>query len=316
MRPSPHVCHRCGTFELSIDLCRARRGILNGPCARPSRVGRWSYCCCWLGAGDCHAARGHSGARAGCREIEDVEDSLVRDPRTRCGSDAALILGRLRQQRSVPALITALRDPASGGARQRGARARADRRAGRAGRRRRRASRSGARSCVTWRACAAATGPSVDVRRRAAGRARASARRPGGRPPLSFEVKPVGDPDTAGRPGAAQPHARLPGRAAAAASATSRSRTGQATYAVDGVIKTPVRRSRGPRRRGQLRGPAGRQPPARRRRVPDDLRRGDACRSRRRQWRPQLRASMELEALEAAVRGASEDLVTQLRVSR
>ena len=31
-----------------------------------------------------------------------------------------------------------------------------------------------------------------------------------------------------------------------------------------------------------------------------------------RQWRPQLRASMELTALEAAVRGASEDLVAQL----
>ena len=32
----------------------------------------------------------------------------------------------------------------------------------------------------------------------------------------------------------------------------------------------------------------------------------------RRQWRPQLNPSMELEALEAAVRGASEDLVTHL----
>jgi hypothetical protein len=32
----------------------------------------------------------------------------------------------------------------------------------------------------------------------------------------------------------------------------------------------------------------------------------------KRQWRPQLRPSMELEALEAAVRSASEDLVTHL----
>jgi hypothetical protein len=32
----------------------------------------------------------------------------------------------------------------------------------------------------------------------------------------------------------------------------------------------------------------------------------------KRQWRPQLRASMELEALEAAVRGATEDLVAHL----
>jgi hypothetical protein len=33
----------------------------------------------------------------------------------------------------------------------------------------------------------------------------------------------------------------------------------------------------------------------------------------RRQWRPESRAGMELEALEAAVRGASEDLLNHLR---
>ena len=32
----------------------------------------------------------------------------------------------------------------------------------------------------------------------------------------------------------------------------------------------------------------------------------------KRQWRPQLQASMELEAVEVAVRGASEDLISQL----
>ena len=32
----------------------------------------------------------------------------------------------------------------------------------------------------------------------------------------------------------------------------------------------------------------------------------------RRQWRPEQRAGMEMQALEAAVRGASEDLVNQL----
>src|SRR5262245_35990728 len=51
-------------------------------------------------------------AHAGGPRIEDVEESLT-DTRAsfKVRVEAALILGRLRQTRSVPALIGALRDP-------------------------------------------------------------------------------------------------------------------------------------------------------------------------------------------------------------
>ena len=49
-------------------------------------------------------------ARAAAR-IEDVEDALAHDRSYKVRVDAALVLGRLRQSRSIPALIGALRDP-------------------------------------------------------------------------------------------------------------------------------------------------------------------------------------------------------------
>src|SRR4051812_37169167 len=42
--------------------------------------------------------------------IEDVEDSLLHDPSYKVRVEAALILGKLREQRSVPALIAAAHD--------------------------------------------------------------------------------------------------------------------------------------------------------------------------------------------------------------
>ncbi|HEX3698161.1 MAG TPA: HEAT repeat domain-containing protein [Polyangia bacterium] len=52
------------------------------------------------------ASRGHL-ERA---RIEDVEQALGRDPSYKVRVDAALVLGQLRQDRSVPALTAALRD--------------------------------------------------------------------------------------------------------------------------------------------------------------------------------------------------------------
>jgi hypothetical protein len=49
--------------------------------------------------------------QAGHPRIEDVEDSLAHDRSFKVRVDAALVLGRLRQTRSIPALIGALRDP-------------------------------------------------------------------------------------------------------------------------------------------------------------------------------------------------------------
>src|SRR6516164_10418297 len=43
-------------------------------------------------------------------ELADVEDSLAHDPSYKVRVDAALVLGRLRQPHSVPALIAALGD--------------------------------------------------------------------------------------------------------------------------------------------------------------------------------------------------------------
>jgi HEAT repeat protein len=55
-------------------------------------------------------AAGARPARAAAR-IEDVEDALAHDRSYKVRVDAALVLGRLHQTRSVPALIGALRDP-------------------------------------------------------------------------------------------------------------------------------------------------------------------------------------------------------------
>src|SRR4051812_20023704 len=47
-------------------------------------------------------------------KIGDVEESLARDSSFKVRVEAALILGRLHQVRSVPALVGALRDPETG----------------------------------------------------------------------------------------------------------------------------------------------------------------------------------------------------------
>ena len=59
-------------------------------------------------------------------QVQDVEESLAHDSSYKVRVEAALVLGRLHQVRSIPVLTDALRDPPRG-ARQRRAIAGADR---------------------------------------------------------------------------------------------------------------------------------------------------------------------------------------------
>lgn len=239
--------------------------------------------------------------------IQDVEDSLGHDQSYKVRVEAALILGRLRQVRSVPVLIGALRDP------QPGVRAAAADALGQIG------------SLLPHDALVAALhDPEPPVRRsaRVALRRLGSADDLGPRDPgeagirahtapkPSFEVKAVGDPDH--HAGAAlRSHMRdfLVDQLRPFGDIESSDHRGM--YAVDGVIKNL---SQATNRRDvevscavQL--IVSRQPSG----GVFLLTSGEATVQKPKlQWRPQLRPSMELEALEAAVRGASEDLVSRL----
>ncbi len=255
-----------------------------------------------FGAVGATAARGAREAR-----IEDVEDSLGHDQSFKVRVEAALILGRLHQVRSVPVLIGALRDP------QPGVRAAAADALGQIG------------SPLPRDALVAALrDPEAPVRRAA----RAALRRLGGaddafprepgeagiRPHAaakpSFEVKAVGDPDH--RAGAAlRSHMRdfLVDQLRPFGEIEPGDHRG--TYAIDGVIKSlsqdTTRRDVEVKCAVQL--VVSRQPSG----GVFLLTSGEATVQKPKvQWKPQLRPSMELEALEAAVRGASEDLVSRL----
>jgi HEAT repeat protein len=245
-------------------------------------------------------------ARAQAPQIEDVEDSLLHDPSYKVRVDAALVLGKLHKPRSIPALAAATKDahPA--------VRASAVRSLGLI-------AAPEARDAIT----AALRDPVPAVRRMAREALRSlgdlddTVPREAGEPgihrrpaKLSIEVKPVGDPQHQAGP-ILRSHMRdflvEQLRPLGAVSPDE----GHPTYAVDGVIKHLVVSRGGPdvevtcavqlivmRQPGNalflLTSGEGRvQKP-------------------RRQFRPQLQASMELEAVEVAVRGASEDLISQL----
>ncbi|MES1208415.1 MAG: HEAT repeat domain-containing protein [Pseudomonadota bacterium] len=248
--------------------------------------------------------------------IEDVEESLARDPSFKVRVDAALILGRLGQRRSVPALAGALRDP-DGGVR---------------------AAAADALGAIATRP-GNATGPQGDALPRDAlagalrdpepsvrRAARAALHRIGddesqpaipGEPVIrrhrsetSFEVKTIADPGHRAGP-VLQSHMRdfLAAQLRTAGEVDPGDRTG--TYAVDGVIQnlsmTATPRDVEVTCAVQL--VISRQPQG----GVFMLTTGQATVQKpKRQWRPQLRPGMELEALEAAVRSASEDLVTHL----
>ncbi len=239
-------------------------------------------------------------------KIEDVEESLSRDSSFKVRVEAALILGRLHQVRSVPALVGALRDP------EPGVRATAAESLGEIG------------SILPREALVGALNDPEPTVRRAA---RTALRRLGGdegprapgepdirrhaaAPTTSFEVKAIGDPGHRAGP-VLQSHMRdfLIDQLRPFGDVDPGQQRG--TYAVDGVIKSLSVQTTG--RDVEVscavqlvisRQPAG---------GVFMLTNGQATVQKpKRQWRPQLRPSMELEALEAAVRGASEDLVSKL----
>jgi hypothetical protein len=247
---------------------------------------------------------------ARAQTIEDVEDSLVHDPSYKVRVDAALILGKLHQPRSVPALIVAAKDPHPA------VRASAVRSLGIIG-------LSGApasRDVVL----AALHDPVPTVRRMARDALRGlgagddpAAREAGtpsirSRPPrVSIEVRPVGDPKNQAGP-VLRSHMRdyLVERLRPLGDVSAED-SPSTTYAIGGVIKNLAVTRGGPdvevicavqlivmRQPGNalflLTSGEGR------------------VMKPKRMFRPQLQASMEMEAVEVAVRGASEDLISQL----
>jgi HEAT repeat protein len=245
-------------------------------------------------------------ARAQAPQIDDVEDSLLHDPSYKVRVDAALVLGKLHQQRSVPALAVATKDghPA--------VRASAVRALGLI-------AAPSARDAIV----AALHDPVPSVRRmarealRSLGEVEDGAPRETSEPgihrrpaKLSIAVKPVGDPQHQAGP-VLRSHMRDFLVEQLRPLGTVSPDEDHATYAIDGVIKHLVVSRGGPdvevicavqlivmRQPGNalflLTSGEGRvQKP-------------------RRQFRPQLQASMELQAVEVAVRGASEDLISQL----
>ena len=247
-------------------------------------------------------------ARAETAHIEDVEESLVKHPSYKVRVEAALILGKLHQQRSLPALIAGARDahPA--------VRTASVRALGLIG-------GPGARDAVV----VALHDPTPGVRHMArdalrglggidestpAGPGEPSIRRRSGRQ-LSFEIRPVGDPRNQADPllrshmrDFLMQQLRPVGDVAPA--------EGQATYAVGGVIKNLTVARGGPdvQVTCAVELVVMRQPGNALFLMTSGE--GRVLKSKR-HFRPQLQASMELEAAEVAVRGASADLISQLQ---
>ena len=238
--------------------------------------------------------------------IDDVEQSLAHDPSYKVRVDAAIVLGKLAQPRSLPALVGALKDPHPS------VRASAAYALGRY-------SSPLAREAVT----AAQHDPVGIVRQMAHESLRRMAaadesatgehgasihRRAVVRP--SFEVKAVGDPEHRAGPALrSHMHDFLVDQLRPFGDVSPMENQG--TYAVDGVIKSlslsTVGREVEVSCAVQL--VVSKQPSG----GVFLMSNGEATVQRARHlWRPENRAGMELQALEAAVRGASEDLVAHL----
>ena len=252
--------------------------------------------------------------RAGVGEpparIDDVESSLQHDPSYKVRVDAAIVLGRLAQPRSVPVLVAALRDPHPS------VRASAAYALGHFG-------SPLARDAVV----SALRDPAPIVRRMAHDALRhlggadestpAEQGQPGIRrhsgPRPSFEVKGMGDPGHQAGP-ALRSHMRDFVVDQLRPFGDVSPPENQGTYAVDGVIKSislsTVGREVEVSCTVQL--VISRQPTG----GVFLMTSGEATVQRpKRQWRPEHRPGMELQALEAAVRGASEDLISNLAAS-
>lgn len=251
-----------------------------------------------------------SPAWAGPR-IEDVEEALAHDRSYKVRVDAALILGRLRQTRSIPALIGALKDPNPA------VRASAAQSLGHIG------------SPIARDAVAkAVTDPVPLVRRNARealrelGGGDADAETPPAPTPgapairarpgrkLSFEVKAMADQSRHAGP-ALRSHMRdfMLDRLRPYGDVSPADNHGM--FAVDGVIKDLSTSTRG----GDVEVSCAVQLVLSR--QPGGgvflLTSGEATVQRpKRQYKPQQRPGMEMEALENALRSASEDLLSQI----
>jgi HEAT repeats len=251
-----------------------------------------------------------ANARAGRPRIEDVEESLVHDRSFKVRVQAALILGQLGQPRSVPALVGALRDPYPT------VRASAAQALARIG-------TPLARDGVV-KAATQDTNPVVRriareaLKHMAGGDPDADDDSPGGGATIraranrkrSFEVKPMGDRSRRAGP-ALRSHMRdfLVDQLRSAGDVTPRPNEGD--FAVDGVIKDLALATHD----GDVEVTCAVQLMVSK--QPSGgvflLTSGEATVQKpRHQWRPQQTPGMELEALEHAVRAASQDLVRNL----
>jgi hypothetical protein len=243
--------------------------------------------------------------------IEEVEEALAHDRSYKVRVDAALVLGRLRQTRSVPALIGALKDPNPA------VRATAARSLGVIG------------SPIARDAVAKSLVDPVPLVRRMARDAMqqlggdpsltdtppapkpgAPAIRPKPGKRLSFEVKPMGD-QSRRADGALRTHMRNFVVAQLRPYGDVEPPEHEGMYAVDGVIKDLQTSTRGPDVEVSctVQLVLSRQPGG----GVFLLTSGEATVQRpKRQWKPQQKSGMELEALENALRSASEDLLGQI----
>jgi hypothetical protein len=256
-----------------------------------------------------HAQAERRAQRQPQPQIADVEDSLAHDPSYKVRVDAAIVLGRLAQPRSLAALVAALRDPHPS------VRASAAYALGRF-------SSPLAREAVTE----ALRDPAPLVRhmaqeslRHLGGADESTPREPGqatirrrgpAAPRPSFEVKQMGDPQRRAGP-VLRSHMRdfLVDQLRPFGDVSPGDNRG--TYAVDGVIKNLTVASTGHEVEVScaVQLIVSRQPQG----GVFLMTSGEATVQRpKHQWRPEQRAGMEMQALEAAVRGASEDLVHQL----
>jgi hypothetical protein len=247
-------------------------------------------------------------ARAAPR-IEDVEDALAHDRSFKVRVDAALVLGRLRQTRSVPALIGALKDANPS------VRASAAQSLGHIGSPIAKDAlaksmsdpaplvRRNAQEALRELGAGDADTPPAPVPGRPAIRARAGKK-------LSFEVKAMGDQSK--RAGEAlRSHMRDFMLAQLRPYGDVAPPANQGMYAVDGVIKTLTTNTRN----GDVEVSCtvqlvlSRQPGG----GVFLLTSGEATVQRpKRQYKPQQKTSLEVEALESALRSASEDLLNQI----
>ena len=254
----------------------------------------------------------HALARA--PRIEEVEDSLGHDRSFKVRVEAAIVLGRLGQSRSVPALLGALRDlhPA--------VRAAAAEALGRIGSP---IARDGLVKAAQDQSPLVRKMAREALDRIGGGRGQAEQRPPTRRPPpdlpaiharpgrkVSFEVAEMGDRSHHAGP-ALRSHMRdylidqLRPHGVIAAGKH------EGTLMVDGVIKDLATHTRADQVEVvcavQL--VVSRQPGG----GVFLMTSGEAMLAKsRRHWNPELRPALELEALENAVRGASEDLIHHL----